>query len=68
MLQGQGQGFVKAGAWRHVTSCYVKQLASRGLQLGNWDDEKQAQILEPLGTKYVEPVRPKIETKNWPWK
>lgn len=47
-LHGQGQGFVKAGAWRHISACYAKTLADRGVQLGMWDDEKQAHLFVPL--------------------
>lgn len=47
-LHGQGQGFVKAGAFRHTSTCFRNSLAKRGLQLGKWDDEKQAHLLVPL--------------------
>lgn len=66
-LEGQGQGFVKAGAWRHISACYVKQLASRNLQMGKWIEEEDAHILEPLGEKLVEPQFPKMDVQGWPW-
>jgi len=47
-LLGRGQGFVKAGAFRHVSACFSAQLAERGLQLGKWDDDRQAHHLVPL--------------------
>ena len=49
VLSGGGQGFVKVGARKHVGSCFQKQLANRGLELGEWNDEEQAHILVPLG-------------------
>lgn len=69
VLHGKGQGFVKAGAWKHISACYIKQLASRGLQIGKWDEEVGANILEPLGTKYVEPQSQKmdVDAQDWPW-
>lgn len=45
---GRGQGFVKAGASKHLTACFDKQLAARGLQMGYWVEEKQAFALVPL--------------------
>ncbi len=39
---------VKAGAFRHISTCFRNSLAKRGLQLGKWDDEKQAHLLVPL--------------------
>lgn len=47
-LHGRGQGFVKAGAFRHVSACFVAELAKRGLQMGKWDDDRQAHRLVPL--------------------
>ena len=73
-LNGGGQGFVKVGARKHVGSCFQKQLANRGFEIGNWSDEKQAHILVPIGHyKSVllnESASPKGAIKNdpeWPW-
>jgi len=68
VLHGQGQGFVKAGAFKHIAACFEKKLAGRGLKVGKWNDEKQAHLLVPLN--YVEPAIHKQQTKkpgNWPW-
>lgn len=38
---GRAEGFRKAGAQRHVWSCFEKSVKARGLRLGNWSDPKQ---------------------------
>lgn len=46
--EGGGAGFVKAGARRHVAACWQETLRQQGLQMGDWDEGRQAHILVPL--------------------
>lgn len=45
LRDGRGQGFVKAGAFRHVVACWRNALASQGLAIGKWDEDRDAHIL-----------------------
>lgn len=50
--EGGAQGFVKAGARRHVSACWEKKLLAHGLKMGAWSNRQQGHILLTANAVY----------------